>query len=813
MNNQEWQSHRVMVFYGARDTRKGTKRPYETMTLGDIFEMEHQAQPKDRALAMLQSSYNAPDGRTHEVQQEHGQFVTLSLDIDKGNKSLKEVCAMVDAFTGDEVASFIYSTASATPELLKWRVIVPLEKPLAYGEWHAAVEMFFDFAAEQGIEVDRSLARANQPVYLPNVPPNKRGRDRKPLLAVRELTDGGRGFRLSDLPEPPVVAAVPTVAINPLSGALRAVASRDGPIRSFNDAHRIEDLLVRYGYAPGGGEDWRSPLQTSDSFATRVRIGEDGGQYWISLSESDASAGLGRESGTGARTGDAFDLFVYFEHNGDPAAALAEWRTADSVARLDVLRREQQRRENERIGEGAEPIPTAQIITLAEARERFVFLEDGSRVADRLRPHYDLTLADFRNAYSASKEMIPQVARQNADGSTTQRPPKAVPVVELWAASPQRLTVVGRTFKAGGAEFMKDPTGRDALNTWRPYDRSLVVSDPQAVGLFVEQVQYLFEDSTPRFLEWLAHIEQRPGVLPHTCWLHVATQFGLGRNWLGGLLARVWAGSVAANFDLSASLRSGFNDRLSRKVLAIVDEIDEGGGDTKWQHAETVKRMLTEETREINPKFGRKSVEYNACRMLLFSNHIHALPTVEGDRRVEVKILRAAPRDLLVYSKLYNALNDPRFAAAVAGYLGAYDLSGFNPGRRALMDESKAEFQEASLSTPALWLKLLRDHWPVDVIASGDLFRVLDGGGALSDFGGQTLNLTPAHRRAISEYGLRPWGGSVKVEGKATRAHVIRDHDRWLKAERHEIRSELTRWRPARADLRQELLELGADES
>lgn len=689
-------------------------------------------------------------------------------------------------------------------------MIVPLEKPLAYGEWHAAVKMFFEFAEHRGIKVDRSLARAGQPVFLPNVPPNKRGCNGKPLLAVREFTDGGRGLRLSDLPEQPLVAALPKVASNPLSGALQAVASLDGPIRSFNDAHRIEDLLVRYGYAPGGGEDWRSPMQTSDSFATQVRIGEDGGQYWISLSESDASAGLGRESGTGARTGDAFDLFVQFEHNGDRVAALAASKTADSVARLDVLRREQQRRENQKIGEGPEPIPMAQIITLEESRERFVFLEDGSRVADRLRPHYDLTLADFRNAYSASKELIPQIARQNADGSTTQRPPKAVPVVELWAASPQRLTVVGRTFKAGGAEFMKDPAGRDALNTWRPYDRSLVVSDPQAVGLFVDQVQYLFEDSTPRFLEWLAHIEQCPGVLPHTCWLHVATQFGLGRNWLGGLLARVWAGSVSANFDLSVALRSGFNDRLSRKVLAIVDEIDEGGGDTKWQHAETVKRMLTEETREINPKFGRKSVEYNACRMLLFSNHIHALPTVEGDRRVEVKILRAAPRDPLVYSKLYNALNDPRFVAAVAGYLGSYDLSGFNPGRRALMDESKAEFQEASLSTPASWLKLLRDHWPVDVIASGDLFQVLDGGG-LGNY--VSPNLTPAHRRTISEYGLRPWGGSVKVHGAATRVQIIRNHNKWLRAERHEIRSELTRWRPARADLRQELLELGADEA
>jgi hypothetical protein len=548
----------------------------------------------------------------------------------------------------------------------------------------------------------------------------------------------------------------------------------------------VEELMRR----PLGGGKIRcqAPFRASTSMAAFYAVGPECGPFVF-------------DSGTGIK-------------HMLPQSIRQAAQAAASGERLDALRREAQKRENERIGEGAEPIPTAEVISLEDALARFVFMEDGSRVADRLKLHYDLSMADFRNAYSASKTMVPQPVRQNADGSTTQRPPKSLPVADLWCASPQRLTVVGRTFKAGGAEFLQDPTGRAALNTWRPFDRSLVVSDSQAagVGLFIEQVQYLFEDSAPRFLEWLAHIEQAPGVLPHTCWLHVATQFGLGRNWLGGLLARVWPGSVAANFDLSAALKSGFNDRLSRKVLAVVDEIDEGGGDSKWQHAETVKRMLTEDVREINPKFGRKFVEFNACRMLLFSNHTHALPTVEGDRRVEVKILRAPPRSAEVYLTLYNALNDPRFVAAVAEFLGSYDLSGFNPGRRALMDKSKAEFQAASQSQLALWIKTLRDHWPVDVITSNDLFRVLDGGGAISSFVGQAHNLTAAHRRTLAEYDIRARGLPLKVDGRAIRVQIIRNHDRWLEAEPHECRAELERWKPIQLDLRQELLELSAQE-
>lgn len=335
---EAWRLHRVMVFHGARDTRKGTKRAYQTVSLGEVFEMEHQAQPKDRALAMLQSSYSGPDGRTHDIQEANGSFVCLCLDIDRGGKSLEDVALMVDAFTSEEVASLIYSTASATPEQPKWRVIVALESAQPFGVWREASEVFFDFAASRGIEVDRSLARAGQPVYLPNVPPERRRSDGRPLLAVRENVSG-RGLRMTDpglaewWAQREVTARTPTAATtNPLSTALRASARHllPGPIDRFNAAHRIEDLMERYGYAPGGGVHWRSPLQTSDSYATRICTGSDGGQFWVSLSESDAAAGLGRKSASGARTGDAFDLFCHFEHGGDMEAALVASQEAQN---------------------------------------------------------------------------------------------------------------------------------------------------------------------------------------------------------------------------------------------------------------------------------------------------------------------------------------------------------------------------------------------------------------------------------------------------------------------------------------------------
>jgi len=329
-----WSQHRVMVFRGAKSTRKGTDEAYKTQTLGVIFEMEPESRPKGSGWAMLQSAYNGPDGRTHEVQEQCGQFVCLAMDIDKGDKALEEVAAMVDDFTGEEVASLIYSSSSAEDGNRKWRVIVPLDSPVPHQQWRGAIEAFFAFAEDRGFIVDRSLAGAGQPVYLPNVPPTRRKDDGKPLFYVREAVYG-RGLQMADpglarwwqtWQATPQIEKVQAQA-HPLASALRqsVLTVAAGPIDRFNAAHRVEYLLERYGYTPkpGGSGHWRSPLQGSDSYATRVSMGDDGKQIWISLSDSDAAAGVGHAGRK--QHGDAFDLFCHYEHGGDIASALAAW--------------------------------------------------------------------------------------------------------------------------------------------------------------------------------------------------------------------------------------------------------------------------------------------------------------------------------------------------------------------------------------------------------------------------------------------------------------------------------------------------------
>ena len=118
--------------------------------------------------------------------------------------------------------------------------------------------------------------------------------------------------------------------------AARAAAGDDGGIiGKFNSLPSIADMLAECGYTRHRqSDDWRSPYQESGSHATH-----DYGGYWVSLSGSDAAAGLGIPTPNGWRTGDAFDLLCHFKHNGDEKATIQRGIVTVS---LDMLKRNRQ---------------------------------------------------------------------------------------------------------------------------------------------------------------------------------------------------------------------------------------------------------------------------------------------------------------------------------------------------------------------------------------------------------------------------------------------------------------------------------------
>jgi hypothetical protein len=332
-----WTARAVPVFAGRHDTHIGTGEDYDTRTLASIFAMEPGDKDKSAGLAFIPSTWNRHDARCHAVQREHGAFVALTGDIDTGNHPLHRVEALVRGLAGD-AARLIYSSPHARPGDRRWRVILPLDVPAPFTLWHDAQTAFFAFMEAQGVTMDRALSLAGQPVYLPNVPAVHhksgealRGSDGQPLHYQRAATAPvAPGLRLDTNSIAQAIADLRAKreADDRARDRLRAAAERrrasrpytDGgsPIAGFNRANAIADLLAGYGYeqSPRKADDWRSPHQTGGTYATRIMDDK-----WVSLSASDAAAGLGAQCSSGCY-GDAFDLFVHFEHGGNRTAAL-----------------------------------------------------------------------------------------------------------------------------------------------------------------------------------------------------------------------------------------------------------------------------------------------------------------------------------------------------------------------------------------------------------------------------------------------------------------------------------------------------------
>jgi hypothetical protein len=327
-----WRNHRAVTFNGSHDSHKNSGKDYGTISLGEIFDMSPGCTEKAKAAAIIPSSYHASDARSHEVQRTKGTFVAVGLDIDKGNHDSETIERLVTEFFGDGTARRIYSTSSSNPENQKWRVVVPLADPLPFGEWRTLSQAIHAFMAEHGVVCDPALARAGQPVFLPNVPPEKRHEDGQPQFFVSKPTDGlgaspGSGLAsawVKRLQSDRERAEAQAKAARLSSGT--RVTAGGGSIDAFNRANPLAEVLSSCGYEPSpyNDLDWRSPHQTSASYATRIFVDDGGGEYWVSLSGSDAEAGLGAPAKDGLRFGDAFDLFVHYKHGGDMSAALRE---------------------------------------------------------------------------------------------------------------------------------------------------------------------------------------------------------------------------------------------------------------------------------------------------------------------------------------------------------------------------------------------------------------------------------------------------------------------------------------------------------
>jgi hypothetical protein len=344
-------------------------------------------------------------------------------------------------------------------------------------------------------------------------------------------------------------------------------------------------------------------------------------------------------------------------------------------------RRAEQMARNRKIGDDNFESPFAEIMTLEEMHDRLYYVGSSGAVADRVTGRI------------RKRELAPQ---EYAASQHPQENGKSQPCLKLWLSSPRRRTVDVLTWRPGSPQICPppEPNGSEiGFNTWQGL---VPVREPPAdwqerVRPFQEHVAYLvpIESERIRFLQWLAHIFQSPGELPHTAYLMTTPTTGIGRNLLASIIVRALRGHVAAGVSLPEILDGGFTGRLSQKLLAIVDEVREGNGAKRYQRTERLKSLITETHRHINVKYGHQTIEQNCCRWLMFSNHVDAIPFDSSDRRIIVIENPKVRKKAEYYETLFRLLDDDLFVASVRKYLETLDISGFRAGDHAPLNAAK----------------------------------------------------------------------------------------------------------------------------
>ena len=440
-------------------------------------------------------------------------------------------------------------------------------------------------------------------------------------------------------------------------------------------------------------------------------------------------------------------------------------------------RREEQIKQDLAIGEGDDEIPLPTVMNLDEMLESLVWIGEQQAVGHRSNKR-------VRRKHSAVDEYAASVHRY-VDPDT--REEKAVPALRAWLSRTDRLTVDKITWRPGAKDICRPAEGPGlAFNTWRGMPNCLIPEDWEArVQPWVDHVSWLCGDATVPFMRWLAHIVQRPEELPHTCYLMVTPTTGIGRNWVSGIMCRVLRGYVAAGVDIAAILDGKFNGRLSQKLLAVVDETREGGGEKRYARAERFKSIVNEEVRYINPKCNPETEEVNCCRWLMFSQHLDAIPFDNNDRRVHVILNPTERRSEEYYTHIYGMRSDPLFIGSVYQYLATYDIRGFNPSAPAPLTGAKQKALDAMSTEIDFAIQEFCEVWPGPV-ATRDHIKMYVGGNVSDGHLNHALNragLEVLPKRVTSATGarsrvvlLRPVPENYDINGAVKRAEAEYKH-------------------------------------
>ena len=178
-------------------------------------------------------------------------------------------------------------------------------------------------------------------------------------------------------------------------------------------------------------------------------------------------------------------------------------------------------------------------------------------------------------------------------------------------------------------------------------------------------------------VKWLSHLIQRPRDKAGVPVILMKSEQGTGKNVFWDFMGLVMGKKYIVTINNLDDLTNKFNTRTEGKLLNILNEIQNYGGN--YKNNEKLKSILTDIVQTIEPKGKEAYTINNFARSVMLTNNEWAAKIPNDDRRyVPIDVSNHKKDDNEYFKNITDIINDDKNAEIFFHYLSEHDISDFD---------------------------------------------------------------------------------------------------------------------------------------